>query len=106
MTYAGYKRKGEVADFEWMIRPWNVRRLQTLVEACRERSMGRLKIVTIGEAARFMMCAAVYGMQGIPVLSVPDPTKDCLSTRNGSHAKAQHWIDWVADLLEVGKDKG
>ena len=100
MTYAGFRRRGEIADFDRIIHPWNLHRLQTLTQACWERSLNRLKVITVGEAARFMVCAYVYGMPGIPVLSLPEPTPECLA-RNGS--AAGNWVEWAADLMAVGK---
>ena len=100
MTYAGFKRRGEIPDFDRIIHPWNLHRLHTLIQASWERSMDRLKIITVGEAARFMMCSCVYGMPDIPVLSLPEPTTECLA-RNSSDAS--NWVEWAADLMVVGR---
>lgn len=103
MTYAGYRRKGEVVDVARFLHPWNVNRLQTLVQACWDRSMERLKIITLGEVARFMMCAAVYGMPGIPVLSISSPTGERLARRIGHDTTEEHWIEFASNLLLVGR---
>jgi hypothetical protein len=100
MTYAGFKRQGEIPDFDRIIHPWNLHRLQTLIQACWERSMNRLKIITVGEAARFMMCACVYGMPDIPVLSLPEPTAENLAKNS---AATDSWVEWAADLMAVGR---
>lgn len=100
MTYAGFRRRCEVPDFDRIIHPWNIHRLQTLIQGCWERSMDRLKIITVGEAARFMMCACVYGMPDIPVLSLPDPTEECLAKNASS---STDWVEWAADLMVVGR---
>lgn len=94
MTYGAYRRRGEAVDFEDVIRPWNLKRLQHLVEACHARSMDRLRIVVIGEVARVLMCAVTYGMSGIPILTLPDPatTTDVID-----------WIGYAADLLAVAR---
>ncbi len=101
MTYTGYRRRGEVPDFDRVIHPWNLHRLQILIQACWERSMDHLKIITIGEAARFMMCGCVYGMSDIPVLSLPEPTVECLAR---SSSAADNWVEWAADLMAVGRN--
>ncbi len=93
MTYAAYRRRDEPADFDAVVSPWNLRRLQSLVVACRERSMGRLHVVTVGEAARFLMCGVSYGMADIPVLSLPEP----LQAAGGD----EDWIEFAADLLRA-----
>ncbi len=95
LTYAGFKRRGQPVDFEAVIRPWNLRRLQRLVEACQDRSMGRLRIITLGEVARFMMCAVTYGMAGIPILSIPSPAE--------VPDQAEEWIDYATDLLAAAR---
>lgn len=100
LTYAGFRRRGEIPDFDRIIHPWNIHRLQTLIQGSWERSMDRLKIITVGEAARFMMCACVYGMPDIPVLSLPDPTEECLAKNASSPTD---WMEWAADLMVVGK---
>jgi hypothetical protein len=68
--------------------------------------MDRLKVVTLGEAARFMMCAIAYGMPGIPVLSLPEPTEDQLARNMGNDSAAGLWLDWASDLLAVGRSSG
>lgn len=104
MTYAGFRpAKGTVA-FDHVVHPWNLNRLQTLTEACWARSMDRLKVVTLGEAARFMMCSVTHGMPGIPIHSLPEPTTDQLSRNMGHDSAAGLWLDWASDLLTVGFD--
>lgn len=103
MTYAGYCRKGDVADLDRILHTWNLHRLQTLVQACQARSMNRLKIITLGEIARFMMCATVYGMEGIPVLSIPEPTGELLAQMAGADSPGAQWMEWAADLLAIGR---
>jgi hypothetical protein len=103
MTYAGLRPKQGEVDFHLVVHPWNVHRLETLVEACWSRSMERLKIITLGEAARFMMCAIAYGMPGIPVLSLPEPNRDQLAQNLGHDSAAGLWLDWASDLLAVGR---
>lgn len=103
MTYAGYQHRNEAVEFERVIHPWNVHRLQTLILACQERSMGRLKVVTVGEAARFMTCACVYGLPEIPVLSIAAPSKGWLAHQGEAEETAQHWIEWASNLFAVGK---
>lgn len=103
MTYAGYVLRGEPADFEKVTRPWNIHRLQTLVQACAERSLGRLKVVTIGDAARFMACACVYGLGPIPVLSITEPSQETLDQLNyAKDTPAEFWIEWAANTLALG----
>ncbi|HJW33268.1 MAG TPA: hypothetical protein VJ505_07890 [Holophagaceae bacterium] len=104
MTYAGFSRRGEVVDFDAMIKAWNQNRLQTLVLEATARSMGRLKVVTLGEAARFMMSAIMYGMEGVPILSLPEPSRDRLSKVNVGHQTSEeYWVDWASDLFAVGR---
>lgn len=103
MTYVGFRPAKGPIDFDHVVHPWNLHRLETLAEACWNRSMGRLKIVTLGEAARFMMCATAYGMPGIPVLSLPEPTPDRLARNMGYDSAAGHWLEWAADLLSIGR---
>lgn len=103
MTYVGYRRKGDVADVGKLIHTWNLHRLQTLVQACQARSMNRLKIITLGEVARCLMCATVYGMADIPVLSIPEPTPEVLADRAGLGSPTAHWIEWAADMLSIGR---
>lgn len=107
MTYAGFRNRGQVVDFEAVIRAWNQTRLQTIVQESEARSMGRLKVVTLGEAARFMMSAVMYGMEGVPILSLPEPDPEHLKTmRPGEEGPAEYWIDWAADIFAVGRDHG
>lgn len=103
MTYVGFRPKEGAVDFDHVVHPWNIHRLETLAEACRSRSMDRLKIVTLGEAARFMMCAIAYGLPGIPVLSLPEPTEDQLARNMGHDSAAGLWLEWASDLLAVGR---
>jgi hypothetical protein len=103
MTYAGFRPDLGPVDFDQVVHPWNLHRLETLAEACWSRSMDRLKIVTLGEAARFMMCAIAYGMPGIPVLSLPEPNQVQLSRNMGNDSAAGLWLDWASDLLAVGR---
>ncbi len=103
MTHAAYRRRGEPADLERILHPWNLHRLQTLVQACQQRSMNRLKIVTLGEVARVMMCATVYGMPDIPVLSIPEPSAETLARQVGNGSPGAHWMEWASDLLAVGR---
>jgi hypothetical protein len=103
MTYAGFQPEHGSVDFDQVVHPWNIHRLETLAQACWSRSMDRLKIITLGEAARFMMCAIAYGMPGIPVLSLPEPTEGRLSRNMGHDSAAGLWLEWAADLLAVGR---
>jgi hypothetical protein len=102
MTHVGFRRRGEIADFEQVIKPWNLRRLQVLIQESDQRSMGRLKVVSMGEAARFMTCACMFGLPGIPLLSLPDPTKDTQGADRRPDPQARElWIEWAADVLMV-----
>jgi hypothetical protein len=65
--------------------------------------MNRLKIITLGEIARFMMCATVYGMTGIPVLSIPEPTGELLAQLSGADSPGAQWMEWASDLLAIGR---
>lgn len=104
MTYAGFSRRGEVVDFEAIIKTWNQNRLQTLVQEAQARSMGRLKVVTLGEAARFMMSAIMYGMEGVPILSLPEPSKEHLSkVKAGAQSSEEYWVEWAADVFLAGR---
>lgn len=103
MTYAAFRRKGEAAEIEKVLQPWNLHRLQTLVQACQLRSMNRLKIITLGELARFMMCATVYGMPDLPVLSIPEPTPEGLSHCVGDDSPGAQWMEWASNLLAIGR---
>ncbi|HJV88857.1 MAG TPA: hypothetical protein VJ623_01020 [Holophagaceae bacterium] len=104
MSYAGFSRRGEIVDFAAMIKAWNQNRLQTLVQEAHARSMGRLKVVTLGEAARFMMSAIMYGMEGVPILSLPEPSRDQLSLVKGGHQTSEeYWVEWAADVFAIGR---
>ncbi|MBI3130394.1 MAG: hypothetical protein HYZ13_03465 [Acidobacteria bacterium] len=103
MTYAGYRRRHELADVDRVLHPWNQQRLQTLALACHERSRGRLKIIALGEVARHLMCTAAYGVPGIAVLSLPEPTKEELAEMHTQGPAAEKWVDWAASLLAVGR---
>ena len=104
MTYAGYVLRNEPADFGKVTRPWNIHRLQTLIQACADRSMGRLKIVTVGDAARFMACACVYGLGQIPVLSITEPSPGTLDTlQYDKDTPAEFWTEWAANTLMIGR---
>lgn len=103
MTYAGVQPGKGVVDFNQVIHPWNTHRLETLAQGCWNRSMNRLRIVTLGEAARFMMCAIAYGMPGLSVLSLPEPTQDQLARDLGNDSAAGLWLDWASDLLAIGR---
>jgi len=105
MTYAGYRRTGEAVDFELAVQGWNIQRLQTLVQECMGRSMGRLKIVAVGESAAFMMSGCLFGMHGVPLLSLPEPTPECLDQAGvGRNRAAEYWIEWATDLMEAGRE--
>ena len=100
MTYVGFRRRGEVADFDQIIKAWNLRRMQVLIQECDQRSRGRLKVVTVGEAARFMTCATMFGLPGIPLLSLPDPVRGTGGRLKRLEPDARdRWIEWAADLL-------
>ncbi len=104
MTYAGFSPKGEVVDFNRITRPWNLDRLQTLIFEAHARSMGKLKVVTLGNAARIMVCAAAYGLPDVPVLSLSEPTAETLDAlKIGKDSAAKHWIEWAANVLAIGK---
>ncbi len=104
MSYSGFSRRGELVAFEAMTKAWNQNRLQTLVQEALARSMGRLKVVTLGEAARFMMSAIMYGMDGVPILSLPEPSRDRLSKVKGGHQTSEeYWVDWAADVFAIGR---
>ena len=103
MTYVGFKQAHGGVDFDHVVHPWNIHRLETLVEGCWSRSMGRLKVITLGEAARFMLCAIAYGMPGIPVLALPEPTQDQLARNLGHDSAAGLWLEWASDLLAIGR---
>lgn len=104
VTYAGFSPKGEIIDFNRITRPWNLDRLQTLIFEAHTRSMGKLKVVTLGNAARVMVCAAAYGLPDVPILSLSEPTAETLAAlRLGKAAAADHWIEWAANVLAIGK---
>ncbi len=103
LTYAGYRRRGEVADVGWVLHPWNQQRLQTLALACHERSGGRLKVIALGDVARHLLCTAAYGVPGIAVLSLPEPTPEELAEMHTQGPAAERWVDWAASLLAVGR---
>lgn len=104
MTYAGFSPKGEIVDFNRVTRPWNLDRLQTLIFEAHARSMGKLKVVTLGNPARVMVCAAAYGLPDVPVLSLSEPTTETLDAlKVGKDSAAKHWIEWAANVLAIGK---
>lgn len=104
MTYAGYRKSGEAVDFEHVVRGWNIHRLQTLAQESLGRSMGRLRVVAVGEASAFMMSGCLFGMHGIPLLSLPEPTRECLDRSGiGRNKAADYWVEWAADLMESAK---
>lgn len=104
MTYAGFSPKGEIVDFNLITRPWNLDRLQTLIFEAHTRSMGKLKVITLGNAARVMVCASAYGLPDVPVLSLSEPTPETLDALKLGHgAAAEHWIEWAANVLAIGK---
>ena len=105
MTYAGFSPQGEVIDFDLVTRPWNLDRLQTLIFEAHARSMGKLKVVTLGNAARVLVCAAAYGLPDVPVLSISEPSPETLAAlKIGKGIAAQRWIDWAANVLAIGKN--
>lgn len=104
LTYAGFRKRDQVVDFEAIIRTWNQQRLQSLVQEAAARSMDRLKVVTLGEPARFMMSAVMYGLEGIPILSLPEPDQEHLARMSpGRQSAEDYWIEWAADLFAVGR---
>ena len=104
MTYCGYAPNGEALSFERATRAWNIHRLQTLIQGCFERSMNRLKIVAVGDAARFMTSACAYGIPDITLLSIPSPEAEALDDMDlGAFSAGQYWVDWASDLLMIGK---
>jgi hypothetical protein len=104
MTYAGFSPQGEIVDFDLITRPWNLDRLQTLIFEAHTRSIGKLKVLTLGNAARVMVCASAYGLSDVPVLSISEPTPEALDAlRLGQGAAAEHWIEWAANILTIGK---
>ena len=103
MTYLGFRRRGEVADFEQVIKPWNLRRLQVLIRECDERSGGRLKVVTLGDAARFMVCATLFALPGVPLLSLPDPGRSGTARSGRPEAESRdRWVEWATEVMSVG----
>jgi len=103
MTFAGVRPNQGPVAFDQVVNPWNHRRLETLLDACHSRSMDRLKVVTLGEAAQFLLCALAYGRPGIPVLSLPEPTQEQLARNLGPDSAAGLWLEWASDLLAVGR---
>lgn len=104
MTYAGFAPSAGPVNFHLATGAWNLQRLQTLVEACWTRSLQRLKIVTIGDEARVLACASIYGMHDIPLFSIAEPTEETLiSIDSGPDSPGAHWIDWAANLLEIAR---
>ena len=103
LTYAGYRRQGEVADVDWVLHPWNQQRLQTLALACHERSEGRLKVIALGDVARHLLCTAAYGVPGIAVLSLPEPPTTRAGEALHHEADAEHWVEWASNLLASGR---
>jgi hypothetical protein len=104
MTYCGYAPDGETLSFDRATSAWNSNRLQTLIQGSFERSMSRLKLVAIGEPARFMACACAYGIPDLTVLSIPAPEPESLDDMDlGAFSAAQYWVDWAADLLVIGR---
>jgi hypothetical protein len=61
-------------------------------------------VVTLGEAARFMMCAITHDMPGIPIHFLAEPTKEQLSRNMGHDSAAGLWLDWASDMLAVGSE--
>ena len=104
LTYAGYRRAGEVADVEGVLHPWNQQRLQTLALACHERSEGRLKIVALGDVARHLMCTAAYGVPGIAVLALPEPPSTRAEEALTHDPETEHWVEWASNLFAAGRD--
>lgn len=103
MTYAGFSPKDGVIDFERITRPWNLDRLQTLIYESHTRSMGKLKVVSLGNAARVLVCAAAYGLPDVPVLSLSEPSPETLDAlKLGKDTAAHHWIEWAANVLAIG----
>lgn len=104
MTYCGYAPDGEVLSFERATRAWNAHRMQTLIQGCFDRSMNRLKIVCIGDAARFITSAYAYGMPDLTLLAIPAPEPEALDDMDlGAFSAGQYWVDWAADLLAIGR---
>ena len=104
MTHAGLRPGRGILNFDHAVHPWNLNRLQTLTEACWNRSRNRLKVVTLGEAARFMMCAITHGMPSIPIHFLPEPTREQLSRNMGNDSAAGLWLDWASELLATESD--
>ena len=101
MTYAGFRRAGHPVDLEDAARGWNVHRLQALAQACLGRSKGAFHVVAVGEPAAFMMSGCLFGMQGVPLLSLPEPTPESLDQAGIGQLKASdYWIEWAAELME------
>lgn len=103
LTCSGFRPQGTLADVDRVLNPWNQQRLQTLTLACQERAEGRLRIVTLGEVARHLMCTASYGIPGVAVLSLPEPTQEGLEELGSDHSTAGKWVEWAANLFQVGR---
>ncbi len=104
MTYVGFQPEGQAVPFHHVAHRWNQHRLQTLVEGCWERSMERLKVVALGESARFVMGAILHDLPGIPLLGLASPSREDLEALSRGHAgAAEFWIEWAADLLAIGR---
>ena len=104
MTYVGFQPEGQAVPFHHVAHRWNQHRLQTLVEGCWERSMDRLKVVALGESARFVMGAVLRDLPAVPLLGLASPTREELEALSQGHPEAgEFWIDWAADLLAIGR---
>jgi hypothetical protein len=104
MTYSGYRPQKALADVDRVLHPWNQQRLQTLALACQERSGESLRVVALGDVARHLMCTATYGIPGIAVLSLPEPTPDALQGLEQRAPGAERWVEWASNLFAVGRD--
>ncbi len=104
MTYAGFQPEGQAVPFHHVAHRWNQHRLQTLVEGCWERSMDRLKVLALGESARFVMGAVLHDLSSVPLLGLSSPDRETLEAlRLGHPEAAEFWIEWAADLLAIGR---
>ncbi|HEX9082149.1 MAG TPA: hypothetical protein VF768_07710 [Holophagaceae bacterium] len=104
MTYAGFQPTDLAVPFHHVAHRWNQHRLHTLVDGCWERSMDRLKVVALGESARFVMGAILHDLPGIPLLGLSSPTREDLEALSAGHPEAaEFWIEWAADLLAIGR---
>ncbi len=106
MTYSGYRPQNAMADVDRVLHPWNQQRLQTLALACQERSGENLRVVALGDVARHLMCTATYGIPGIAVLSIPEPTPDALHGLEHDTPGSERWVEWASNLFAVGRDSG